>query len=612
MLLSGQSLGLGLLLAGSGQCLIPGPFRASHAVEPAFNWTDVKPSQKLVYHDCYDEYKCARLIVPLDWTNASNPNEVVLAITKLPAKVPVSDPRFGGTVVTNPGGPGGSGSDDVRYNGHSVQNIVDGEKHFEILSFDPRGVHRTTPSPSCFQSPEAREIFLELNKLAGGPDIPRSLDIKWAMSQGLGQLCAEAPYGVYPNGDNIKQFVTTSLVAHDMVRIIDAVAEEQTESPSSRDGGQMPIVVTHEKPLLNYWGFSYGTYLGNTFASMFPSRIGRMILDGNVDADDYAATGWSTNLYDNNQVWRTFFEWCFEAGPKCELYDQQFQNPIDLHANVVDLFEKFKTDPMPFIDTQGRVNVLTYFNLEYTMHAYAYNPWHHWRKLARNLASLLQGDPFPFLDLNSTKSPTNPLPNATYADILSAGDDTTPDPRFLNTTTPYPPDYAHSLEAAISVLCGDGSPLPDSKSSYASYVSDLVNQSALIGPTWAQITLPCRHWPESLRPAERNRFAGPFGSNLSSYALEADPNKGAWARPLLFIGNTADPVTPVRNALRMSETHEGSVVLTQNAPGHCSGPTHPSRCVWESIRAFYNAGELPKKGKRCEIDWKPWDRTVSE
>ncbi|ETN40288.1 uncharacterized protein HMPREF1541_04564 [Cyphellophora europaea CBS 101466] len=611
MLSVGCSVGFWLTLASLGNCVIPGPLRAAHDPGSDFNWTAVEPSGRLRYHDCYEEFQCARLVVPLDWTNASNPNEVVLGIVKLPAKVPPSDPSFGGTILMNPGGPSGSGTDDVRYNGHSIQNIVDGPRHFEILSFDPRGVHRTTPSPTCFDSDEARELFTELNKIAGGADVETSLNIKWAMSQGLGELCANATYGVYPNGDNIKQYVTTALVAHDMVRIIDAVAEERAESlqeTSNREVKQQTLSNFREEPLLNYWGFSYGTYLGNTFASLFPSRIGRMILDGNVDAPDYAATGWSTNLNDNNLVWRTFFDWCFQAGPACALYDQQFQNPLKLHAKIIDIFEDLKTNPVPYIDDKGRIKVLTYFNLEYIMHGHAYNPWHTWPKLASNIASLLNGDPFPLLDL--PPPPSNPLPNMTVTDPYSSHEE---DPRFLNLSAPYPPPYPHELEAAVSILCGDGSDLTaQTKADYADYVSHLVNQSSLIGPTWAQITLPCRHWPSTLRPAERNRFTGPFGSKLRDYAGADRRGGDRWARPLLFIGNTADPVTPLRNALAMSKSHEGSVVLTQDSPGHCSGPTVPSTCTWDVIRRFFNDGVLPEEGKVCAVDWKPWDRSVGD
>jgi pimeloyl-ACP methyl ester carboxylesterase len=332
----------------------------------AFNWSSIEPSQDLLYHDCYDDLKCARLSVPLDWTNASNGNEVAIAVVKLPAKVPVTDSTFAGSIILNPGGPGGSGTDDLQYKGRTIQNIVDGDKHFEIISFDPRGVHRTTPSPICFKTNEARELFQEVNKFAGGADVRSSLDVKWALAQGFGDICRNTSHGIYPNGDDIKQFVSTALVAYDMVRLIDAIEKERIESSSySVSSGQRRLGQSMSStPLLNYWGFSYGTYLGNTFASMFPHRIGRMILDGNVDADDYAATGWSTNLVDNNLVWRKFFEWCFEAGSKCALFDRQAESSLSLHAKTIDLFEKVKSDPMPYVDSQGRIKVLTYFNLE--------------------------------------------------------------------------------------------------------------------------------------------------------------------------------------------------------------------------------------------------------
>src|SRR5690348_3623942 len=56
------------------------------------------------------------------------------------------------------------------------------------------------------------------------------------------------------------------------------------------------------------------------FASMFPHRVGRMILDGNVDPIDYTATGWLSNLFDNNKNLHWFYYDCFHAGPKCAFF----------------------------------------------------------------------------------------------------------------------------------------------------------------------------------------------------------------------------------------------------------------------------------------------------
>ena len=57
----------------------------------------------------------------------------------------------------------------------------------------------------------------------------------------------------------------------------------------------------------------------------------------------------------------------------------------------------------------------------------------------------------------------------------------------------------------------------------------------------------------------------------------------------------------------MAEQHEGSVVLTQDMPGHCSGREKPSRCTREVVGAFFARGELPREGKVCPGDRRPWD-----
>lgn len=68
-----------------------------------FDWSSLSAAEDLKYKPCYDKFECARLYVPLDWNNSSSPNNVSLAIVRLPAKVPESDPDHGGTIITNPG-----------------------------------------------------------------------------------------------------------------------------------------------------------------------------------------------------------------------------------------------------------------------------------------------------------------------------------------------------------------------------------------------------------------------------------------------------------------------------------------------------------------------------
>jgi hypothetical protein len=115
--------------------LIP-PRMRSIRLDASFQWSSIAPSEDLVYHDCYHDalrseevgelrlnslhtkvdspvplktdrrFKCARLLVPLDWQNASNPKKVAIAVIKLSAKLPSMGASHGGAILVNPGGPG--------------------------------------------------------------------------------------------------------------------------------------------------------------------------------------------------------------------------------------------------------------------------------------------------------------------------------------------------------------------------------------------------------------------------------------------------------------------------------------------------------------------------
>ncbi|EXJ62950.1 hypothetical protein A1O7_03394 [Cladophialophora yegresii CBS 114405] len=571
-----------------------------------FDWTDIRPSKELKYHKCYGLFECARLEVPLDWSNLSNSNTVALAITRLPAVVDVADESFGGTIVINPGGPSGSGVTTVLWGGKSIQNVVDSDKHFEILSFDPRGVQFTTPSLECFQDDSVRGNLRLMSAASGSLESNQyALDTKWSIDKSLGLLCAKTNKGRYPDGSTIRQYVSTALVAHDMVAIIDEVeAHRQGQLRSDEKHQHKPqaaILYDSENspPLLNYWGLSYGTYLGNTFASMFPGRIGRMILDGVVDADDYAATGWTTNLQDNNKTWEKFFDYCFEAGDKCTLSDASVHGPAEMQQKVEDFLAELKHNPLPLVEN-GNAFVLTYFDLKSMIHGHLYQPIQLWPMLALILRALMERDERSAISaLRSSRAWFAPgnrhfhpsLPNLPLMPFLSGA--------LLEQELSLPTSYPWQEEAAISILCGDGDDITSrTKEEFGEYLSLLESQSPVVGSVWAEITLPCIHWQKASRPLAGNRFTGPFASNLSDYDRRGSP--------LLFIGNTADPVTPVRNALKMSKSHEGSVVLTQDMPGHCAGSSNPSVCTFGIVKTFFANGTLPEAGLVCEAALKPW------
>lgn len=141
----------------------------------------------------------------------------------------------------------------------------------------------------------------------------------------------------------------------------------------------------------------------------------------------------------------------------------------------------------------------------------------------------------------------------------------------------------------VGILCSDAEPQTDmSKAEYWAYVQELMAQSRLIGDVWASIRVPCTAW--RARPAWR--YNGTFEART--------------AHPILWVGNSVDNVTPVRNAHRMARGFEGSVVLQQDGEGHCSS-AGVSFCTARALRAYFQTGVLPEKGTVCAVDRVPFD-----
>lgn len=249
-----------------------------------FDWNSITPSKDLEYHDCFDTFKCARLIVPRDWHNENDGHTVTIAIAKLPAVVPDDDVSFGGSILSNPGGPGGSGVRFLLAAAGQVQRMIDipGKKHYEIVSFDPRGIGHTVPSLDCFNGNRLARDAAALSSIAVGSVDSSDAALVYIFNQiqQAGKYCAKVMVDVLP-------YVNTPSVARDMVAMVDKIDELRKKESRSDEMLELRSV-KDTTPRLQYIGFSYGTVLGNYFAALFPERVGRVALDGVVDTDDYA------------------------------------------------------------------------------------------------------------------------------------------------------------------------------------------------------------------------------------------------------------------------------------------------------------------------------------
>jgi pimeloyl-ACP methyl ester carboxylesterase len=200
-------------------------------------------TQSVSLNDCGNGFQCGTIQVPLDYANPST-KSISIAIVRKPATDPAH--RIGSLLV-NPGGPGGSGIDYARSPG--VVSAAVGAR-FDIIGFDPRGVGQST-SVHCLSDPEM-DTFLNVP-----PDPNTTAEQNQVVDQSkffAGQCAAKSSSSILP-------FVGTVNAARDM-DIIRAVLGDKE---------------------LYYLGKSYGTYLGAVYAEEFPKNVGRLVLDGAID-----------------------------------------------------------------------------------------------------------------------------------------------------------------------------------------------------------------------------------------------------------------------------------------------------------------------------------------
>ena len=138
--------------------------------------------------------------------------------------IPATDlDNYRGTIFLNPGGPGGSGLGLIERTGANISRIVG--PSFDVLSFDPRGIGRTTPQASCFETPSQRAIWAtqEGHQLVDASD--EALGIVHARAQVRAELCKERVGGEW----GIGRFATTPYVARDMLEMSQLMGQDQLQ-----------------------------------------------------------------------------------------------------------------------------------------------------------------------------------------------------------------------------------------------------------------------------------------------------------------------------------------------------------------------------------------------
>ncbi|KAB8289997.1 hypothetical protein EYC80_010324 [Monilinia laxa] len=432
-----------------------------------WRWRDVEPSEDLIWHSCYDTFQCARLSLPLDWLDLSNPSKITLAVIKLPA-TDLADYR--GPVFTNPGGPGGSGIFSMRRNGHNLQNIV-GRNH-DIISFDPRGIGGSTPLINCWGSKQNSKIW-KLRDVGVIDAHEGILYDAFARASALSKMCEEnmEREAKARGEESLLKFVSTASVARDMLEIMEKTGTEK----------------------MRYWGFSYGTLLGGVFAAMFPDRVERMVSDGNVDYLEWSTNTHKSFLHDSDKVMEAFYHHCHLSGPTlCAFYSP---TPSQISTRLQNLLASLKTHPIivPSSDPTSLPEIISYTSLQRLISASLYRPILLFPSLANVLLSLEARNGSSFIDLVSTFGMREPF----TCECTSCKNDL---------PSSNPEDLEATADAMAAVMCSDGGPMNDTISEFKTYAETLIHGAKAAGAVNAETRMSCAGW--NIKP--KFRFTGPF------------------------------------------------------------------------------------------------------
>lgn len=232
---------LGYQLAQSDSSDNGSPKPNQSATVPQGEGLDGYYAQQLDWSDCNDGFECATFNVPIDYANPADGALQISVIRVLATGTAM------GSLVLNPGGPGGSGIEYATYAEYVVSETL--RENFDIVGFDPRGVGKSTPV-ECLDDAQTEQYIA----LDGSPDNQTEVDEAEAMSKLFAQTCATNAPATF--------------------KFLDTVS-------ATRDIDILRALLGDEK--LNWLGKSYGTFLGATYADLFPDRVGRMLLDGAID-----------------------------------------------------------------------------------------------------------------------------------------------------------------------------------------------------------------------------------------------------------------------------------------------------------------------------------------
>lgn len=458
--------------------------------------------QRLVWSPCADGFQCTTAAAPLDWSDPARA-DIELALIRSTATAD----RLGSLLV-NPGGPGASGVELVRDSlDFAVSERLQGA--YDIVGFDPRGVGDSS-AVDCYDDPSELDSHL-FDLPEQQPGTAAYLDEIESSTAAFGAACLE-------HTGELLQFVDTVSAARDLDLLRAVLGDEK----------------------LNYLGYSYGTFLGATFAELYPTKTGHLVLDGAIDptTSDFDVT--ATQAQGFESALRAYLTDCL-GREECP-----FDGSVDTAmTDVRALLDRLERSPLR--NSDGRE--LDAGGMSYAIITPLYSA-STWSYLDQVFADVESGDPaYAFQLVDSYYQRT---PNGTYLD--------------------------NSTEAFTAINCLDYRVTATVEQVEAD-AAELARLAPVFGPEFAYGGRACAEWP--------------FPSTRDRVAIAA-----SGSAPILVVGTTNDPATPYVWAQSLSAQLENGHLVTYRGEGH-TAYNKSNACVDDAVDAFFLRGTVPADDPIC-------------
>ena len=453
--------------------------------------------QDLTWTDCGGA-KCTKVEVPIDYDKPDG------ATLQLAVKVIASEGDGGRSLFVNPGGPGGGVIDFTDYMAEILPSEV--LDSYDIVGVDPRGIGESTPV-DCLSDQELDRFFAK----DPSPDDAAEVVQFRKLTAGMGAGCRK-------KSGELSAHISTEEAARDL-DVIRGLLKAKT---------------------FDWFGYSYGTQLGATYASLFPEKVGRMVLDGALDTSlSYIDLlfGQSTGF---DRALRAYIQDCL---PKD---DCPLDGDVDAALEqIADFLRSVDAKPLKTDEERELTEGLAYIGVFYPLYAPEL-----WPDLSDALRAGFEGDGTPLLGLSDQ-----------YTERAADG---------------YVSNY---MEMYYAVSCVDSG----KRGSFAEVESEVARfgkANPTLGRLFAWDALVCADWPiKATHPQQEVDATG--------------------SEPIVVIGTTRDPATPYEWSRILADQLRTGVLVTREGDGHTAYGAG-NQCIDDLVDAYLADGTVPKDGTTCK------------